>query len=346
MLNKFGYLNNKRWSSDSRARNFATRVGLDLNTQTHEPCGHWHKRNITIAETCYSDDIFAFDTPCEYPSFICTDGDYLYFLARDAVLPFPVVYTYTFTGTFVSSFQVLINPSSDDGMAVSDAHIYITGPAYIGATVDYAHVAKYLKDGTFVTAWATHIGVNHYTPKGICYHDGAVYVSTGGCLFKFDTAGNTLWTNLNYGGAVGQFGTANSMIVVNNILYMADYTYSRVVMFDIVSGAVIGQSSYMVPASPNGIANIGNRIYIPPSTAVYIFDMNVTYICHAAWIDTIFYIPGSGMFGNLVSYGGYLYATYRNGAIGNEGIVKFKPYQTGDPIGYDNYPDEPQIWPM
>lgn len=40
---KWGYLNNPRWSSLVSAQEFCHRMGLSLNTDTHIPCGHWHK---------------------------------------------------------------------------------------------------------------------------------------------------------------------------------------------------------------------------------------------------------------------------------------------------------------
>ena len=44
---KWGYLNNPRWSAQLDAQKFCNESGLPnlkLNRSTHEPCGHWHKR--------------------------------------------------------------------------------------------------------------------------------------------------------------------------------------------------------------------------------------------------------------------------------------------------------------
>ena len=47
--NKWGYLNNPRWSSKTDAQEFSEAVGNPIDpTDTHKPCGHWHKGdNVT-----------------------------------------------------------------------------------------------------------------------------------------------------------------------------------------------------------------------------------------------------------------------------------------------------------
>jgi len=54
--NKFGYLNNPRWSSLPKAVEFSEAVGNPIDTtDTHKPCGHWHKNSgdevITVTRT-------------------------------------------------------------------------------------------------------------------------------------------------------------------------------------------------------------------------------------------------------------------------------------------------------
>lgn len=46
---KYGYLNNRNWTKDSRAVAFSKLVGnpIDL-TNKHQPCGHWHKGDIIV----------------------------------------------------------------------------------------------------------------------------------------------------------------------------------------------------------------------------------------------------------------------------------------------------------
>ena len=41
--NKWGYLNNLRWSSKTDAQEFSEDVGNPIDPDTHIPCGHWHK---------------------------------------------------------------------------------------------------------------------------------------------------------------------------------------------------------------------------------------------------------------------------------------------------------------
>lgn len=49
---KYGYLNNKRWSSQQDAQEFCEDIGLSLDpTHTHKPCGHWHKREPVSSDT-------------------------------------------------------------------------------------------------------------------------------------------------------------------------------------------------------------------------------------------------------------------------------------------------------
>ena len=51
--NKWGYLNNPRWSSQRNAVDFSNRVGNPIDpTDTHKPCGHWHK-NPSVTKTIY-----------------------------------------------------------------------------------------------------------------------------------------------------------------------------------------------------------------------------------------------------------------------------------------------------
>ena len=46
--NVYGYLNNPRWSSQPDAQEFCEALGMSLNpTETHRPCKHWHKGDIT-----------------------------------------------------------------------------------------------------------------------------------------------------------------------------------------------------------------------------------------------------------------------------------------------------------
>ena len=48
-LNKWGYLNNPRWSSLPKAVEFSEAVGNPIDTtDTHKPCGHWHKGDTAI----------------------------------------------------------------------------------------------------------------------------------------------------------------------------------------------------------------------------------------------------------------------------------------------------------
>jgi len=50
--NKFGYLNNKRWSSQQDAQEFCEDMGISLDpTHTHRPCGHWHKGSVSVPIT-------------------------------------------------------------------------------------------------------------------------------------------------------------------------------------------------------------------------------------------------------------------------------------------------------
>lgn len=51
---KWGYLNNPRWSSQSDAVGFSEARGLDIDPSLHVPCGHWHK---TISPTV-DEDLF------------------------------------------------------------------------------------------------------------------------------------------------------------------------------------------------------------------------------------------------------------------------------------------------
>lgn len=44
---KFGYLNNERWSAQQDAQEFCEKVGLSLDpSDQHLPCGHWHKKPV------------------------------------------------------------------------------------------------------------------------------------------------------------------------------------------------------------------------------------------------------------------------------------------------------------
>lgn len=49
---KWGYLNNKRWSLQQDAQEFCEDIGLSLDpTHTHRPCGHWHKGDLSSPTT-------------------------------------------------------------------------------------------------------------------------------------------------------------------------------------------------------------------------------------------------------------------------------------------------------
>jgi len=45
-VNKWGYLNNPRWSSQPDVQEFCEAVELNLDTTFHIPCGHWHKGRL------------------------------------------------------------------------------------------------------------------------------------------------------------------------------------------------------------------------------------------------------------------------------------------------------------
>jgi len=58
----WGYLNNPRWSSLRKAVEFSEAVGNPIDpTNTHKPCGHWHKHSgdeaITVTKTIPTPDI-------------------------------------------------------------------------------------------------------------------------------------------------------------------------------------------------------------------------------------------------------------------------------------------------
>ena len=60
--NKWGYLNNSRWSKQPKAVAFSEAVGNPIDpTNTHVPCGHWHKHSgdeaITVTRTSPAPDI-------------------------------------------------------------------------------------------------------------------------------------------------------------------------------------------------------------------------------------------------------------------------------------------------
>jgi len=40
---KYGYVNNPRWTSLEAAKGFCVTMGLPINPKTHTPCGHWHR---------------------------------------------------------------------------------------------------------------------------------------------------------------------------------------------------------------------------------------------------------------------------------------------------------------
>lgn len=43
---KYGGINNPRWTEDPEMVEFSNAVGLEQNPKTHIPCGHWHKRPV------------------------------------------------------------------------------------------------------------------------------------------------------------------------------------------------------------------------------------------------------------------------------------------------------------
>ena len=62
---RWGYLNNPRWTKDPKAVDFASKVGLSAGpTARHTPCGHWHKKKETAVQPSYDDISHWWWQPC------------------------------------------------------------------------------------------------------------------------------------------------------------------------------------------------------------------------------------------------------------------------------------------
>lgn len=65
---KYGYLNNSRWSSQQDAQEFCKDMGISLDpTHTHRPCGHWHKITEEVESISGEDGKFYCCHPAEGP---------------------------------------------------------------------------------------------------------------------------------------------------------------------------------------------------------------------------------------------------------------------------------------
>jgi len=79
---KYGYLNNKRWSSQQDAQEFCEDIGISLDpTNTHKPCGHWHKDRPGIGEIKFPSGRWAAAMPQPGQPYI-----YLYDIAYKAII--------------------------------------------------------------------------------------------------------------------------------------------------------------------------------------------------------------------------------------------------------------------
>lgn len=75
--NKFGYINNKRWSDDEDVQEWLSEMGIpDSTDKKHVPCGHWHRKEPYVWYKYYRAsfdaivDTFEFDTVAGYETHV------------------------------------------------------------------------------------------------------------------------------------------------------------------------------------------------------------------------------------------------------------------------------------
>ena len=110
-LDKWGYLNNPRWSAQQDAQEFCEKVGLSLNpSDQHLPCGHWHKGPAVsesgkeLYDACSLEPFFDWPESVLSESFIGYSGEKIFILQR--VYADGKVYVYDVDGNSITNFSL------------------------------------------------------------------------------------------------------------------------------------------------------------------------------------------------------------------------------------------------
>lgn len=147
---KWGYVNNKRWSSQQDAQEFCEDIGLSLDpTHTHKPCGHWHK-HIPTTQSYVNLGVYEW----WQPSVDVLDGKVgVISMNKDAGLEIPGIVSLIYDVSAQSWVSwglangINVEYAEPNTCRLADDYMAFYGYFYLYATDHYAQGIYIFKDG-------------------------------------------------------------------------------------------------------------------------------------------------------------------------------------------------------
>lgn len=344
--NKWGYLNNPRWSSQQDAIDFCAKHELPLDPAEHKPCGHWHSYSATVPvyKECSLIPILDWPEFASSESFINYSNGKIFILQR--VYNDGKVYVYLLNGNPVTNFSTIgTSPACKNCLGVDTNLCYVGASANVIGPIKYAHIATFSHSGTPVTHWKVGSGTYGHNVAGV-HSDGTnVYVASGYGLHKYTTTGTLIWEFPYRGTGVGEFWTSYGLYSDGTHVFVVDYSYNKILKYLCSDGSFVMEESGDVPSSSSAIIVDDNYVYIPAGWGVCVFYKNdLKRICCPVFDGSAYNLDN--VLGGL-AYDGMCWW----GLDGNlDKVVKFNICVAGEPmIGVPKISeksDEPQVWPM
>lgn len=353
-LDKWGYLNNPRWSAQQDAQEFCEKVGLSLNpSDQHLPCGHWHKGPAVsesgeeFYDACSLEPFFDWSESVPSESFIGYSGEKIFILQR--IYANGKVYVYDVDGSSITNFSTITgtSPACMQCLAVDNSYCFVGAASNIVGPITYAHIAKFDHNGIYLTHWKIGTGTFGSSVNGV-YSDGDyVYITSLYGLHKYNRSGVLSWEFPYHGLGIGEFWTAHNLWSDKTHIFVADYSYSKILKYSCSDGSFIIEETIMVPANPTGITVDDKYVYVSRDWGICVFYKDtLEFICCADFDD---YAYDPSVLGSIAYDGKYWWGLDDL----NDKVVKFDVHVTGEPIVEDGdgdkasiISDEPQVWPM
>lgn len=343
--NKFGYLNNPRWSSQVNAQTFCQKHDLPLDSSNqHKPCGHWHKgTKPELYNECSLEPFFDWPEAVSSESFIGYSGGEIFILQR--VYANGKVYVYDVDGNSITNFSTMGTSSSCmECLSVDNSYCFVGATANVIGPVQYAHIARFSHGGIYQTHWKVGSGTFGSSVKGVCSDGDHVYVTSAYGLHKYTRSGTLVWELPHHGTGVGEFWTVYGLWSDKTHVFIVDYSYRKILKYLCSDGSFILESSDMVSASPSDITVDDKYVYIGKGWGMTVFFKDtLEYICSPTFDDNA-YNPSA--LGAIIYDGEYWWGLSKDTTV-----VKFDIHVIGELVEgsgsmISGPPDEPQVWPV
>ena len=272
---KRGYINNPRW------------VDEPVHEDQHLPCGYWPRAQVvSTALVCSQTPIDDWLVTALHYRAIAYNSGRIYVLGSSTGQRGFTVYSDT--GTLIYDKITTTQVYKLRGIDVDDSYVYIGYNRNVLFPTIPNRIEKYDKsDGIYVSYWKVGPSSSGSSPQGTMRYGAHLYVTSLYGLHKYSLPSGTLvWEVAVRGTGVGEFWTAYAVDANSTHVYVADYSYAKVIKYLASDGSFVSEHGTMIPSSPRGLSILGEHVFMTAGSNIYVFDLDMSYICTASGTGT------------------------------------------------------------